>query len=221
MSFELSFLLLREINMFKSGANRVWEEFGKNEPYYGVLLHDKYRKSNLTEANREEFFRSGIIHVDEILYMIKNHIDPNFFINKALDFGCGVGRITIPLARIAKKVDGVDISQAMLNEAKKNCEHLSIKNVEFFKFNNNLSSFENKYNFIHSYIVFQHIPVKRGKRIFKYLLSCLEDNGIFVAHFTYEKTQSLRHAMLWLKNNIPLLGNFNNLFSFIMTYFMS
>jgi hypothetical protein len=34
-----------------------------------------------------------------------------------------------------------------------------------------------KYDFIHSYIVFQHIPVERGKRIFEKLLAHLETGG--------------------------------------------
>jgi len=62
--------------------------------------------------------------------------------------------MVIPLAGISESVVGVDVSESMLNEAKRNCESLSIKNVSFVKGDDNLSALNCKFDFIHSYIVF-------------------------------------------------------------------
>ncbi len=81
---------------------------------------------------------------------------------RALDFGCGVGRLVIPLSKIAESVTGVDVSESMLNEAISNCDNQNVNNANFIKADDNLSMLSGKYDFIHSYIVFQHIPTKRA-----------------------------------------------------------
>jgi len=44
-----------------------------------------------------------------------------------VDFGCGPGFYTIPLARIAARTIGVDVSAGMLQRADKNCEKNSVR----------------------------------------------------------------------------------------------
>ena len=198
--------------MFNNNTNREWEKIGATDPYFGVCSHDQYRLSNLKEENKEKLFISGSDHINNILNNIKKHIDPAYTPKKAVDFGCGVGRMVIPLAKIAKSVVGLDISESMLNEAKKNCENQSIKNASFFKADENLSALNDKYDFIHSFIVFQHIPVKRGERLFENLLTHLEDGGICVVHFTYARHQvPIRKLIPLIKNYIPLAKYFINL----------
>ena len=197
--------------MFDSNTDKEWEKFGKDDPYFGVLAHDKYHKIHLSDENREEFFNSGFNYIDHVLEKIKQHIDPTFTIKKALDFGCGVGRLVIPLANVAQEVTGVDVSDSMLNEAKKNCEERSIKNVVFVKSDDDLSLLNGKkYDFIHSYIVFQHIPVRRGERIFKNLIAHLERGGICVVHFVYTRPTH-RKIDSFVKKYVPLSGNLINL----------
>ncbi|MFN0314292.1 MAG: class I SAM-dependent methyltransferase [Burkholderiales bacterium] len=197
--------------MFNGNTDKEWEKFGKNDPYFGVLTHDKFRKINLTDENKEEFFRSGFNHIDNVLEKIRRHIDQTFTIKKALDFGCGVGRLVIPLANVALEVTGVDVSDSMLNEAKKNCEARSLKNVVLVKSDDNLSLSNDKYDFIHSFIVFQHIPVTRGERIFENLIAHLESDGICVVHFTYAKTSTIRKIIQFMKKYVPLSSEILNL----------
>lgn len=198
--------------MLNHNTDKEWEIFGKDDPYFGVLTDNKFRKSNLTDKNKQEFFKSGYIYIDDVLKKIRHHVDSNFMIRQALDFGCGVGRLVIPLASIADKVTGIDVSDSMLSEARKNCETLSIKNVIFIKSDDRLSLLKgNKYNFIHSFIVFQHIPVKRGEHIFENLLTHLEDGGICVIHVTYAKAHAIQKVTTFVKKYIPLSKNIINL----------
>ena len=197
--------------MFNSNTDKAWEKFGKNDPYFGVLTHSKYQKSNLTNENKEEFLNSGYIYIDSVLKKIKKHLDIDYQIIKALDFGCGVGRLIIPLAELAEKVTGIDVSVSMLNEAQKNCEARSLKNVSLLKSDDNLSLLKDKYNFVHSFIVFQHIPVKRGERIFEKLMAHLEDGGVCIIHFTYAKNYYIQKIVPFIKNTIPFAKNLVNL----------
>ena len=197
--------------MFNSDSDREWEKFGNDNPYFGVLSDEKFLESNLTDENKEEFFNSGAVYIDSVLKKIRRHIDPDYRIGKALDFGCGVGRLVIPLAELAESVTGIDVSDSMLNEARKNCDARSINNVTLVKSDDNLSLLNDQYDFIHSFIVFQHIPVKRGECIFENLIAHLEDGGVGVLHFTYAKNLKFGKLVPFIKNYIPLAKNLINL----------
>lgn len=197
--------------MFNSDSDREWEKFGKDDPYFGVITNDKFHKSNLTDENREEFFRSGGIYIDKVLKVIRDHVDSSFIIEHALDFGCGVGRLVIPLAGVAEEVTGIDVSDSMLAEARKNCEANSVRNVVLVKSDDQLSLLKAGYDFIHSFIVFQHIPVKRGEKIFENLIAHLKDDGVCVIHVTYAKDHPTKKWVPLIKNHVPLARNFINL----------
>lgn len=189
--------------MFNNNTDKEWENIGRDDPYFGVSTTEKFLTKNLTDGIKEGMFKSGSYQVDQIYKVIKNHIDPNFIIKNALDFGCGVGRIVIPLSFLAETVTGVDISASMINEAKRNCKAKSIENVTFVLSNDNLSLVTGKFNFIYSFCVFQHIPKNRGEQIFTKLLSHLEDGGVGVLHFLYAKDYHFKKIVPWIKKYIP------------------
>ncbi len=172
------------------GSDQEWERYGKESPYYGVLTDEKYINSHNTQENLDEFFTSGETHVAHVLDTIKKRLNPEFAPSKVLDFGCGVGRLTIPFARLADQVTGLDVSDSMLQEAASNCQRRSIDNTSFEKSDDGLSRVSGKFDLIHSYIVFQHIPVPRGEALFSLLVDRLESGGVGVVHFTYAKSGS-------------------------------
>ena len=196
--------------MFNNSTDKDWEKFGRHDPYFGVITDDKFRQSNLTDENREEFFRSGADYIKAIFWNIGQHIDPQFTARKALDFGCGVGRLVIPLAKVAQEVTGIDVSDSMLKEARENCDARSLENVSFVSSDDGLSQLDGKYDFIHSFIVFQHIPVERGEQIFNQLMERLEVGGVCVVHFTYAKNYKAGKLLPLIKKYVPLSKNFIN-----------
>jgi ubiquinone/menaquinone biosynthesis C-methylase UbiE len=198
--------------MFKSDTDKDWEKYGKENPYFGVLTDDKYLANNLTDEDKKEFFETGTQYIEEVTAKVQKYIGADYKIRKAIDFGCGVGRLVIPLARISESVTGIDISESMLLEADENCKLNSINNANFIKSDDTLSQLKGTYNFIHSYIVFQHIPVDRGEQLFINLLSHLDDDGVCVAHFTYhDSTEKSRQLGQLLRKYIPIVGNIINL----------
>src|SRR4051812_40383981 len=93
-----------------------WREFGRSDPYFGVLSTDRFRAKNLDDAALDEFFASGERHVAQLLDAIRNHVLPDPSLNDALDFGCGVGRLVLPLATRYRAVTGIDIADAYIAE---------------------------------------------------------------------------------------------------------
>jgi SAM-dependent methyltransferase len=164
-----------------------WEKFGAQNPYYGVLTDDKFKSSNLNDLALAEFFESGEAYVEELLTTIRRLYQHSQNPKKILDFGCGVGRLVIPFSKRSEFVVGIDVSESMLKEAAKNCAGRSITNVRFMRSADDLNGVAEQFDFVHSYIVFQHIPVLYGEKIVQRLLDLLARGGIGALHFTYAR----------------------------------
>ena len=183
-----------------------WERLAR-DPYYAVLNEDGYRLDQDAGDARARFDASGEEDVARTIAEIRKFIDRDFRPTQALDFGCGVGRLTIPLARICGSVTGVDISHAMLDEARRNCAARGISNValigsaEYFAAT---PAPTRTLDFIHSYIVFQHIPVAAGLWLADALVRRLVPGGVGALHFTYaRRTTRLRRVVHRLRRVVP------------------
>jgi SAM-dependent methyltransferase len=198
---------------FANDSDKSWEYIGKNDPYWGVLALEEYSSRNLTEDSKERFFESGAKHISLVLGTIRECIVPTFKPKRALDFGCGVGRLVIPLSSVCDSVVGVDVSESMLKEAQSNCRLRAITNVEFVRSNDRLSEMSGSFDFIHSFLVFQHIPYKRGEMIFRRLIDLLQEDGVGALHFMYRaKLPYFMKLTNWPRMSIPVLNGLVNLF---------
>ena len=202
------------MNIIQKSTDKEWERIGQSNPYFGVLSYEKYKTSSLDGKLKEEFFNSGSAYINGIMDFIQSRFQTTGRFKRALDFGCGVGRLVIPLANYSDQVIGVDISDSMIKEAKANCQKRDIQNVTFIKSDDSLSRLEGSFDLMHSIIVFQHIPAKRGALIFEKLVSHLEPGGIGVFHFTYgslNKKQKKIELFKRIKAFSPLLQKIVNL----------
>jgi len=168
-------------------TDSAWEEWGRRDPYFGVITDPKYRRSSINERSTQEFFDSGRSHVDYVLTTIKKYINPEFAPCTVLDFGCGVGRLLLPFATVANDVLGLDVSLSMLREARKNCHERGMRNVRLLHSDDELSTLTETFDLIHSCIVLQHIPIKRGRVIFAKLLRHVRPGGVCAIQLTYSK----------------------------------
>jgi 2-polyprenyl-3-methyl-5-hydroxy-6-metoxy-1,4-benzoquinol methylase len=174
-----------------SSETRRWTTLGSRDPYWAVCVDDRYRTNRLTEEDRRDFFASGEQEVAQTLDAIGHVRSGPFSPQRTLDFGCGVGRLTLPLARLSAHVVGVDISEPMLVEARRNAETQGLPNAEFLQTDAFLAQPDTpSFDFIHSYIVFQHIPPATGIRITQSLLQRLRPGGIGALHYTYARRAS-------------------------------
>lgn len=168
-----------------SRAKDTWEDLAVNDAYFAVATFDKFRASNLDAEAKEDFFQSGRDHVE----LIWNEIESGFGVDlkprRALDYGCGVGRILIPLAERCEAVIGVDISPTMLEEARKNCAERNVTNAELQTADDFAVAETETYDLVHSYIVLQHIDPKIGNDLIRKMIERLEPGGVGMLHVTY------------------------------------
>ena len=189
-------------------TDKDWNYYGKKNPYYGVFTVSQY--DNLNEKQiKENFFHSGELYTQKILSWIESDFkDFNIQSASVLDFGCGVGRVVLPLSKKFKNVCGIDISKGMLEEAVKNCKEQNIDNCVF---DTELTNVKDKFDLVHSIVVFQHIPTKIGFDYFNRLIDLLNNDGIGVLHFTYsQRFNTIDRFKYFIYRNIPGIYQFRN-----------
>ena len=92
-----------------------WDAFGKQDPMWSILTRPDKKGNNWQPG---EFFETGIKSISALCREL-NNLNIDFPTRKALDFGCGIGRLTQALAMKFDEVDGVDIAPSMIAEANK------------------------------------------------------------------------------------------------------
>jgi 2-polyprenyl-3-methyl-5-hydroxy-6-metoxy-1,4-benzoquinol methylase len=163
-----------------------WERLGRLDPYWAVISQDAYRGANLSDAALAQFLQSGEDHVEQIWRGCREAFGGAFAPERALDFGCGVGRVAVPLARRVAHVVAVDVAASMLEHARRLAVRHHLANVEFVQSDDHLASIRGPFDLVHSTIVFQHIPVRRGLRLFRRLVELTAEGGVAVLHVLYD-----------------------------------
>ena len=92
-----------------------WEEFAKTDPLWAILIS---REKRGNKWRIEDFFKTGLDEVNGIMREVES-MNLKIGHGRALDFGCGVGRLTRALANYFDEVSGVDISEPMIQLAEK------------------------------------------------------------------------------------------------------
>ena len=90
-----------------------WDAWGRQDPFWAVLTHPDKKGNRWDPA---AFFATGVEEIDALLDEIRGLV-PSLALGAALDFGCGVGRLTQGLARHFAVVTGVDIAPSMIEAA--------------------------------------------------------------------------------------------------------
>jgi 2-polyprenyl-3-methyl-5-hydroxy-6-metoxy-1,4-benzoquinol methylase len=143
------------------------------------------------DAQTEQLWDSGRAQVAMLTRRMEAVGDPSLSTRRALDFGCGVGRMTLPLAERCAHVYGVDISPAVLRQADEAAQARNVTNVEWLQFER-LQELQGRYDMVVSMYVFQHIPSREGERIFTTLVRGLAAGGIGAIDFTIRPGQPLK-----------------------------
>lgn len=133
---------------------RTWEDLGRVDPLWGVITWADKRHGRWEPA---EFFATGEQDIKWLMSWAEQLGLPRER-SLALDFGCGVGRLTRPLATHFENYVGVDISEPMLTHARAwnpDCTHCRF----VLNTTGDLRAFESdSVDLIYSRYVLQHLP---------------------------------------------------------------
>ncbi|MCS7039083.1 MAG: methyltransferase domain-containing protein [Anaerolineae bacterium] len=153
-----------------------WDKFGANDPLWSILA---WPDKSGHRWQIEEFFATGVREIAEVLATVAAlGLSPER--GRALDFGCGVGRLTQALAEHFAEVDGVDISQAMLtlaahyNRHGARCRYHLNETADLTRFG------DGTFDFVYSSITLQHMPPRFARAYLREFLRVLKPQGVLV-----------------------------------------
>ena len=159
-----------------TSLKRQWERLGRHEPFFAVLTDIEHRFGG---SDIEQFFRSGREELEARLQRARA-LGVAVSVRRALDFGCGVGRVTQAMGYHFEHTDGVDISASMLKLARrhsrdsKRCTYH--RNVAA-----DLSLFADaSFSFVHSTLVLQHMQPTHSTRYIREFVRVLAPDGLLV-----------------------------------------
>jgi len=159
-----------EIDLLK----KHWEAFSREDPLWAVLT-DSSRVGGRWDI--DEFLATGehevVGYLDEL-----EQLGAAPARGRALDFGCGVGRLTQALAERFDRCDGVDIAEPMVAEARRinrRAERVryhvnDAPNLELFA--------GESFDFVLSFIVLQHMEPRYAKGYITEFVRVLKRGGV-------------------------------------------
>jgi SAM-dependent methyltransferase len=156
---------------------RNWEGLAQADPLWAICTDPRMQNN---KWSREEFFATGKQEIETVLGCVQTlglQLDQK---SPALDFGCGVGRLTRAMAAYFPECCGVDISPTMVRLAKD--FNQDIPQCRFLV--NEKDSLEElhdeQFGFIYTSIVLQHIAPKYARRYIADLVRLLRPGGVLV-----------------------------------------
>lgn len=176
------------LEKLRQRVETTWIKLGEDDAHWSVITSEDFRKKNL-HNNLNEFFQKGEYDVRFLETVLNRSGTSLSNFNSVMDFGCGVGRLSLALAKHAKHVIGVDISTSHLQEAQKNIDSLEIGNVSLNHIKN-ISDISrlHKVDLVYSLIVLQHNPPPVMREILIALCQRVAPGGyLFVQLPTYRK----------------------------------
>lgn len=146
-----------------------WDQFAESDPMEAVMTGEDW--------DEEAFYATGQREIDALMKTVRD-THPDLSFDRALDFGCGLGRLSFGLSQHFQNVIGVDISSKMLEQASAN--RRASKQVEFIlNEGQNLSGIHSdSCDFVLSLIVLQHIPRKFIKGYLREFLRVVKPGGL-------------------------------------------
>nr|WP_299384176.1 class I SAM-dependent methyltransferase [Allomuricauda sp.] len=159
--------------MSLKNVQKAYEKVGADDPLWAILTDDKKRGN---KWDPEEFFETGRNEINAVIAYLKS-LDANINFGHALDFGCGVGRLTQGLCHHFDRATGVDISHSMIaganayNKFGAKCTYIT--NTE-----PNLKCLSsNTFDFVYTNIVLQHMAPRYQAEYIKEFFRILKPGG--------------------------------------------
>jgi SAM-dependent methyltransferase len=157
-------------------SRKFWDAHAERDPLWAVLS-DAGKDERKWDVRR--FFQTGVNEVALVFYQLSSHgidVTPG----SALDFGCGVGRLTQALAQRFEKVVGVDVSPRMVETAA-SLNRFPDRASYVWNDAPHLRTFNDRsFDFIYTNIVLQHIMPDVTAGYLREFLRILKPAGVLV-----------------------------------------
>jgi SAM-dependent methyltransferase len=166
-----------------------WDEIASVDPLWAILIEPGRRNGRWPIP---EFLHTGEVEIAEVLARVRE-IGFTLPSERALDFGCGVGRLTRAMSGSFRECVGVDISSRMIelareiNKDRGNCQFSLNTTADLQAFDTG------SFDFVYSSLVLQHMPsAELALRYMDEFLRVTRPDGMIVFQLPYTRPWSVR-----------------------------
>jgi SAM-dependent methyltransferase len=138
-----------------AATTRSWDDWGALNPLWAILTSPAESGPGW---DRESFLRSGEESASRVAAQIDEHLAPDRRL-AALDYGCGVGRVTRAWASRFEHVTGVDAAASMVAGAR--ALNADVANVQFLVAEGPGRLPSNSFDLVYCALVLQHLGTRR------------------------------------------------------------
>lgn len=169
-------------------VRRDWERLGSEDPLWAVLMRPGTRHGRW---DADEFLATGRAEVDLAIGHLAD-ISPTDPLARALDFGCGAGRVTQALAAHVDAVVGVDVSAPMLDAARA-LDRTGGRCTFVLNEHDDLRDFaDGEFDLVYSSLVLQHLPPDAARVFLSEFARVVRPGGAIVVQVASEPTRSTK-----------------------------
>ena len=170
----------KNLKLLMERVESVWSRLGSTAPLWSVLTDPKY-VAEFGDANVLSFYQSGLVDL-EILQATLQRCAPAFNLQSAkiIEYGCGVGRVTVHLAKVCAHVVACDISEPHLLYAMKHLAQNKIENVSLSRVTIDQLMPDCECDLWFSRIVLQHNPPPLIAEVIRQAFLKLKPGGVAI-----------------------------------------
>jgi SAM-dependent methyltransferase len=148
----------------------TWNRLGHEDPMWAVA-------SNRERWNEDEFFSTGTAEIEAVMAYVED-LGLGLQRRRALDFGCGLGRLTRAFSRHFEETVGVDIAPSMvaaaadLNQDRENVSFVVNDRLDLDTFDSGA------FDLVYSNITLQHMKPDLAAGYIRAFLRVVSDRGL-------------------------------------------
>jgi SAM-dependent methyltransferase len=187
---------------FETPGSR-FDAFAAREPYFSVVTDPRFLRANLTPEHERIFFATGESLVAWMLSVIDAGLAPQFAPMSTLEYGCGPGRLALPLARRPGSVVAVDRSPVMLDLARAEAERRGLGHIVFQPPGAVLAA-PRTFDLVVCYHVLQRLPRIEGLDLLRRLIATVGADGVGVFQWCSRARSPMGvRASRWIRERVP------------------
>jgi SAM-dependent methyltransferase len=146
-----------EIAAMLARTGAVWARLGQEAPHWSVLTQDQYRPARIAET-RAAFYATGERDRTLLRDMLARHGLAPAALPRVVEFGCGVGRVSLAIAQDFREVIACDISPSHLALGRRAASEAGRGNIAWFQSTVERPMPGGRYDLWFSRLVLQHNP---------------------------------------------------------------
>ena len=155
---------------------RNWNDFGRTDPLWAILTVPGKRHGGW---DPDEFFRAGQTEIERVMQRVDKETNGSRPVRheRALDFGCGAGRLTQALTAHFESVVGVDIAPSMIDLAREydrssgKCSFVLLQGQDLSELD------DESFDFVYTAHVLQHMQPRYARRYVAEFVRVLRPDG--------------------------------------------